>query len=206
MHPGRGYNELKVGDVFESTMTLTETHIVLGAGLFGDFNPLHVNESYGKETRFGGRIAHGYLTSNVMAAPMGMILYGTAIAYVEHNIKFTAPVRAGDTLTVAWTVSGHGRQAQAQRRHGRLCRHLQEPGRHHGRRGQRQAAGGKQRLSVRGFSAPYKVVGDEFEEIVLVLDRDAEFHQHLIAELRATSGRRPGQAMVEMDRQLQDGH
>lgn len=105
MHPGRGYNELKVGDVFESTMTLTETHIVLGAGLFGDFNPLHVNESYGKETRFGGRIAHGYLTSNVMAAPMGMILYGTAIAYVEHNIKFTAPVRAGDTLTVAWTVT-----------------------------------------------------------------------------------------------------
>jgi len=79
MHPGRGYNELKLGDVFESTMTLTETHIVLGAGLFGDFNPLHVNESYGKETRFGSRIAHGYLTSNVMAAPMGMILYGTAI-------------------------------------------------------------------------------------------------------------------------------
>jgi 3-hydroxybutyryl-CoA dehydratase len=105
MHPGRGYNELKVGDVFESTMTLTETHIVLGAGLFGDFNPLHVNEAYGRETRFGGRIAHGYLTSNVMAAPMGMILHGTAIAYVEHNVTFTAPVRAGDTLTVAWTVS-----------------------------------------------------------------------------------------------------
>lgn len=105
MHPGRGYNELRVGDVFESAMTLTETHIVLGAGLFGDFNPLHVNESFGKQTRFGSRIAHGYLTSNVMAAPMGMILYGTAIAYVEHNIKFTAPVRAGDTLTVAWTVS-----------------------------------------------------------------------------------------------------
>ncbi|MBI4997456.1 MAG: hypothetical protein HZC22_11280 [Rhodocyclales bacterium] len=61
MFPGRGYNELKVGEEFASTMTLTETHIVLGAGLFGDFNPLHVNESFGKGTRFGGRIAHGYL-------------------------------------------------------------------------------------------------------------------------------------------------
>jgi acyl dehydratase len=105
MLPGRGYNELKVGDKFESSMTLTETHIVLGAGLFGDLNPLHVNEAFGKTTRFGGRIGHGYLTSNVMAAQMGMILYGTAIAYVEHTIRFTAPVRAGDTLTSTWTVT-----------------------------------------------------------------------------------------------------
>lgn len=105
MFPGRGYNELKVDDKFESSMTLTETHIVLGAGLFGDLNPLHVNETFGKGTRFGGRICHGYLTSNVMAAQMGMILYGTAIAYVEHTIRFTAPVRAGDTLTSTWTVT-----------------------------------------------------------------------------------------------------
>jgi acyl dehydratase len=105
MFPGRGYNELKVGDKFESSMTLTETHIVLGAGLFGDLNPLHVNETFGKNTRFGGRIGHGYLTSNVMAAQMGMILYGTAIAYVEHTIRFIAPVKPGDTLTSTWTVT-----------------------------------------------------------------------------------------------------
>jgi 3-hydroxybutyryl-CoA dehydratase len=106
MFPGRGYNELSVGDVFESAMTLTETHIVLGAGLFGDFNPLHVNETWAKQGRFGGRIAHGYLTSNVMAAQMGTILYGTAIAYVEHTVRFTAPVRPGDTLHVTWKVAG----------------------------------------------------------------------------------------------------
>lgn len=105
MLPGRGYNELHVGDHFESSMTLTETHIVLSAGLFGDLNPLHVNETFGKSTRFGGRIAHGYITSNIMAAQMGMLLYGTAIAYVEHTIRFTAPARAGDTLTSTWTVT-----------------------------------------------------------------------------------------------------
>jgi acyl dehydratase len=105
MFPGRGYNELKVGDRFESSMTLTETHIVLGAGLFGDFNPLHVNENFGKQTRFGSRIAHGYLTSNVMAAELGMITHGTAVAYLEHTIRFVAPVRAGDTLTTVWTVT-----------------------------------------------------------------------------------------------------
>ncbi len=106
MFPGRGFNELRIGEAFESAMTMTETHLVLGAGLFGDFNPLHVNQEFGAASRFGSRIAHGYLTSNVMAAQLGMIFHGTAIAYVEHLVRFTAPVRAGDTLEVTWTVVG----------------------------------------------------------------------------------------------------
>ena len=36
-----------------------------------------------------------------MAAQLGMIFHGTAIAYLEHACRFTAPVRAGDTLTTA---------------------------------------------------------------------------------------------------------
>lgn len=104
MFPGRGYNEIKPGDKFATTMTLTETHIVLGAGLFGDFNPLHVNQAFAEKSRFGTRIAHGYLTTSFMAAQLGMVFHGTAIAYLEHTSRFTAPVRAGDTLTIEWTI------------------------------------------------------------------------------------------------------
>lgn len=102
---GKGFDQLSVGEQFENTWTMTETHIVLGAGLFNDFNPLHVNQPFAGQSRFGGRIAHGYLTSNAMAALLGMVFHGTAIAYVEHHIRFTHPVRAGDTLTVRWSVS-----------------------------------------------------------------------------------------------------
>lgn len=105
MYRGRGYNEVKVGDNFETTMTLTETHIVMGAGLFGDFNPLHINQRFAAQSRYGTRIAHGYLTTSFMAAQLGMLFHGTAIAYLEHTSRFTAPVRAGDTLTITWTVS-----------------------------------------------------------------------------------------------------
>lgn len=105
MVSGRGYNEVNIGDRFDSAMTLTETHIVLGAGLFGDFNPLHVNQPFAEDSHYAGRIAHGYLTSNVMAAQLGMIFHGTAIAYLEHCCRFTAPVRAGDTLTTCWTIT-----------------------------------------------------------------------------------------------------
>jgi len=104
MNSGRGYNEVNIGDRFETTMTLTETHIVMGAGLFGDFNPLHVNQRFAEQSRYGTRIAHGYLTTSFMAAQLGMVFHGTAIAYLEHTSRFTAPVRAGDTLTIAWTV------------------------------------------------------------------------------------------------------
>ena len=84
---------------------MTDTHLVLGAGLIGDFNPHHVDDEYAKGTRFGTRILHGMLTSALMGAPVGMYFHGTAIAYLEHNARFTAPVRAGDTLTTRWTVT-----------------------------------------------------------------------------------------------------
>lgn len=114
LHIGRSFDELKIGDQFETRQTLTETHIVLGAGLFGDFNPLHVDQSFAAASRFKGRIAHGYLTSNAMAAPLGMLFHGTAIAYVEHLIRFLHPVRAGDTLAVRWVVTA----LDAKPRHG----------------------------------------------------------------------------------------
>lgn len=105
MIAGRGYNEVNNGERFETTMTMTETHIVMGAGLFGDFNPLHVNQRFAEQSRYGTRIAHGYLTTSFMAAQLGMLFHGTAIAYMEHTSRFTAPVRAGDTLTIEWEVS-----------------------------------------------------------------------------------------------------
>lgn len=105
MFLGRGYNEVSDGDDFETTMTLTETHLVLGAGLFGDFNPLHTNQGFAERSRYGNRIAHGYLTTSFMAAQLGMLFHGTAIAYVEHRSRFLAPVMAGDTLTIVWTVT-----------------------------------------------------------------------------------------------------
>lgn len=58
----------------------------------------------GRRSRFGTPILHGMITSAIMGAAVGMRFHGTALAYLEHNARFTAPVRAGDTLTTTWTV------------------------------------------------------------------------------------------------------
>lgn len=77
---------------------------MLGAGLFGDFNPLHVDQEFARASRFGGRILHGPFTSALVSAPVGMYFSGTAIAYLEHACRFLAPVKPGDTLATEWTV------------------------------------------------------------------------------------------------------
>ena len=102
---GKWYDEVNVGDTFGSSLTVTETHLVLGAGMFGDFNPLHVDEEFARQSRFGGRILHGPFTSALVSASAGMYFAGTAIAYLEHACRFKAPVKAGDTLTTVWTVA-----------------------------------------------------------------------------------------------------
>lgn len=105
MFPGKWYDELAVGERFGTSLTVTEAHLVLGSGMFGDFNPLHVDQEFAKKSMFGGRILHGPFTSALVAAPVGMYFSGTALAYLEHTCRFKAPVRPGDTLTSDWTIA-----------------------------------------------------------------------------------------------------
>src|SRR5256885_3159453 len=106
MLTGKWFEETKVGAAVGAATTVPETRLVLGAGLTGDFNPLHVDETYERGTRMGGRILHGTFTGAIVSAPAGMYFHGTAIAYLEQNCRFKAPVRPGDTLRTTWTIEG----------------------------------------------------------------------------------------------------
>jgi acyl dehydratase len=101
---GRHYDEVAIGDTFRRSLTVTDTHLVIGAGLIGDFNPHHVDDAYASGSRFGTRILHGMLTSAMMGGALGMIFHGTAVALLEHGTRFIAPVRPGDTIATTWTV------------------------------------------------------------------------------------------------------
>ena len=105
MPNGKWYDDVQVGERFGASVTVTETHLVLAAGMFGDFNPLHVNEEFARKSRFGTRILHGPFSSALVSSPVGMFFAGTAIAYLEHACRFKAPVRPGDTLKTEWTVT-----------------------------------------------------------------------------------------------------
>ena len=91
--------DLDVGMSAFFSRTVTEADIVLFAGISGDFNPLHLNREFSEQTRFGGCIAHGMLTASLISTVVGTKLPGPGAIYLNQSLRFTAPVRAGDTVT-----------------------------------------------------------------------------------------------------------
>ena len=103
--PELAYADIKIGDEASLSRTITEAHIVSFAGITGDFNPVHVDAEYAQQSMFGERIAHGMLMAGLISAVLGMQLPGANAIYLGQDLKFTAPVKIGDTVKVVVTVT-----------------------------------------------------------------------------------------------------
>jgi len=99
MLEGKTIDTLKVGDSAQITNTITETVIHDFAKATGDFNPIHLDQTYAEKTQFKGRIAHGALSIGYISSVLANLLPGPGSIYLSQEIKFLAPVRIGDTLT-----------------------------------------------------------------------------------------------------------
>ena len=93
------FEEIQVGDSGQVTKTVTETDVILYAGITGDNNPVHINEIEAKASRFGQRLVHGMLTAGFISAVLGTCLPGKGAIYMGQTLKFLRPVHIGDTVT-----------------------------------------------------------------------------------------------------------
>ncbi len=96
--------DLKPGMTAVFGKTISEADITLFAGVSGDTNPLHLNAEYAAASRFEGRVAHGMLTAGLISAVIATRLPGAGAIYRSQSLRFTAPVRPGDTVTARVTV------------------------------------------------------------------------------------------------------
>ena len=105
---GLFFEEFEVGGrVISPGRTVTEADIVNFAGLAGDYNTIHTDAEYAKETVFGQRVAHGLLIVSIVSglAVRTGVLEGTVIAFREIlSWKFSKPVFIGDTIHVVMEV------------------------------------------------------------------------------------------------------
>ena len=76
------------------------------AVLSGDTQPLHLDDGYAGDTRFGQRIAHGALLIGMVSAVLGVEMAGqdATIIFLGMNANFTNPVYIGDTVTAQCEV------------------------------------------------------------------------------------------------------
>lgn len=99
------FQEIAVGQEAELSKTVTDADVMAFARVTGDFNPVHVDEIAAARSRFGGRIAHGMLSAGFISAAIADKLPGPSSIYLSQTLRFTLPVRIGDTITVHLRVT-----------------------------------------------------------------------------------------------------
>lgn len=96
--------DLEIGMTRYLRKLITDRDIELFAEVSTDRNPVHLDDSYARDTIFEGRIAHGMLTAGLVSAVIGEQLPGHGTVYLGQSLKFMAPVRPGDTVLAEVTV------------------------------------------------------------------------------------------------------
>jgi acyl dehydratase len=94
------FDDLVVGDEWESPRrTVTQTEVVLFAGLSGDFNPIHVDHSTAERGPFGRPVAHGLLGLAIASGLMSQAPRVDTVAFLAIlDWKFLRPIAFGDTI------------------------------------------------------------------------------------------------------------
>ena len=96
------FEDVQVGQEYTSPgRTVSETDVVLFAGLSGDYNVLHTDAEYMKSSIFGERIAHGLLGLSIQTGLLGRVMGpGADLPLAGLKWKFKGPIRIGDTIHV----------------------------------------------------------------------------------------------------------
>ena len=83
---------------------ITQEKINLYAETSGDFNPIHVDESFAAKTPFGGTIAHGMLNLAYVSEMMTSAFGRSWVSGGKLRAKFKESARPGDTLTITGKI------------------------------------------------------------------------------------------------------
>jgi acyl dehydratase len=86
------------------TKTFTDDDVQRFIEITGDVNPLHVDDNFAAQTRFGRRVLHGMLTASIFSTMVGMLLPGTGAIYRSQTLTFLRPVHIGETVTAHFVV------------------------------------------------------------------------------------------------------
>lgn len=99
------YNEIETGKDVAFQRTISQEDVRIFVALTGDRNPLHIDEEFGRNSKFGANIVHGMLAGSLFSTLVGMHCPGENSLYMSQTLQFRLPLFVGDTVTVKGTVT-----------------------------------------------------------------------------------------------------
>ena len=98
------YDDLQVGQTASFSSSVEERDVQLFAAVSRDHNPVHLDAAFAAQTMFKERIAHGMFSGALISAAIACEMPGPGTIYLGQQMRFTRPVKLGDTLTVQLEV------------------------------------------------------------------------------------------------------
>ena len=96
------YEDIEEGAEHESSgRTVTEADVVNFAGLSADFNNMHIDEEFAKNTVFKTRVAHGMCVLSIATGLWFTMPRLATIAFMGlQDWRFSGAVKPGDTIKI----------------------------------------------------------------------------------------------------------
>jgi 3-hydroxybutyryl-CoA dehydratase len=92
--------QLNVGQTYKTSFAITAELIEGFARVTGDYNPIHLDEDYARQTIFEKRVAQGMLAAGLLSGVLGCQFPGTGTIYLSQALKFLKPVFIDDEITL----------------------------------------------------------------------------------------------------------
>lgn len=81
-----------MGSKFEFSFSFSQKDVENFANATGDFNPIHLDAEYAKNTIFEKPIIHGFLGGSVFSKVFGTMFPGEGTIYLKQNMNFYKPM------------------------------------------------------------------------------------------------------------------
>lgn len=99
------YKDMRLGREFSFKRRISKEDVICFARLTGDFNPLHLEDKFARNSGFDGPIVHGMLVSALFSTLVGMYCPGRNALILSQEVKYIKPVKPGDRVVVCGRVT-----------------------------------------------------------------------------------------------------
>ena len=93
-------DDIEIGSSESIIKVISHADVKLFAELSGDFNPIHLDEEYAKNSRYKKNIAHGLMCASFFSGIFGTKLPGLGAIYTSQTLNFKRPIYIGDAVEV----------------------------------------------------------------------------------------------------------